>query len=200
MRFTDFSRKRNEPMPHENREIFQNARNTAKIAVLLIASIYASHAYAAQAEMKDGSLRTFLQKYLKGSDPAVDPTTRYSVATVSLDDRTQMNFVYISGDQWCGSGGCTALLLVANRSSFKVVQKFTLARLPILVLPTLTNGWHDIVLGVRGGGVPGHQAVLHYNGSKYPGNPSMAPASHPAEPPVAGTELPLSEDGDLLYP
>jgi hypothetical protein len=110
-----------------------------------------------------------------------------------------MELVYISGDTWCGSGGCFAVLLKADGSSFEVVQTFTLARLPIRVLPSVTNGWHDLALWVRGGGVPGRVAILRYNGSKYPSNPSMAPALKSNELPI-GTDLPLEQSGYLLYP
>lgn len=144
-------------------------------------------------------LRLFLQKYCQGGDPAPDRTTRYSVASVSLDDRTQMDLVYISGDEWCGSGGCFAVLLEPGGLSFKVIQKFTLARLPIKVLPSLTHGWHDLAMPVQGGGIPGHVAVLQYNGSKYPSNPSMAPPLKSNDLP-SGAELPLQQFGDLLYP
>lgn len=110
-----------------------------------------------------------------------------------------MDLVYISGDEWCGSGGCFAVLLEPNGLSFKVIQKFTLARLPIKILPSLTHGWHDLAMPVQGGGISGHVAVLQYNGSKYPSNPSMAPPLKSNDLP-SGAELPLQQFGDLLYP
>jgi hypothetical protein len=178
----------------------QWARKWLKRATLLFVGACSSHAHATESDMKDVSLQTFLQEYLKGSSSTVDPTTRYSVAKLSLDDKTQMDFVYISGQRWCGSGGCTALLLRLDRTSFKVIEKFSLVRLPILVLPNLTNGWHDIALWVRGGGASGRPAVLRYNGARYPSNPSTEPAPHLTELPAGGIELPLRPDGDLLYP
>jgi hypothetical protein len=110
-----------------------------------------------------------------------------------------MYLAYISGQRWCGSGGCAAFILERDHSSFRVIQEFSLARLPITVLPNRTNGWHDLAMWVRGGGITSpYIAVLRYDGSKYPTNPSTAPALQSAE--NTGRELPLKENGDLLYP
>jgi hypothetical protein len=177
----------------------RRSRSWLKVTALLLTSAWAAYAFAAETATSDGVLRTFLQGYLKGPDPTVDRTTRYSTAPVSLDNGTQMELIYLSGQRWCGSGGCTALLLEADGSSFKVIEKFTLVRLPIRVLPNLTNGWHDLAMWVQGGGISGHAAVLRYDGSKYPSNPSVAPATQSAGPPDSGLDLPLKRDGELLY-
>lgn len=175
------------------------SRIQTKVAITLLVSALGLGVFPAISATSNQDLQTFLQKYCKDGDPTADRTTRYSAASVSLDDKTQMELVYISGDTWCGSGGCFAVLLKPEGSSFKVIQEFTLARLPIRVLPSLTNGWHDLAMWVRGGGVSGRVAILRYNGSKYPSNPSMAPALKTNELPK-GAELPLQQFGDLLYP
>lgn len=96
--------------------------------------------------------------------------------------------------------GCTALLLEPLGSSFRVVDRFTLAGHPIRILPSMTNGWRDIAMEVRGGGIhPRRTVVLMFNDHKYPSNPSMAPELSSARADQEGVILPLDEQGDLLY-
>ena len=146
-----------------------------------------------------GAIRSFLQNKV-GWGPVSDKAMRYSFARVSLDGtRPRQILVYISGQGWCGSGGCTALLLEPLGSSFKVIDRFTLARLPIRILPSKTHGWYDLTMPVAGGGIiDGYTALLRFNGREYPSNPSMAPKLA-ASMAGAGTEVPLSEHGSLVY-
>lgn len=143
-------------------------------------------------------LRAFLQKKVSWG-PAEDKDMRYSFARVSLDEKTEQVFVYLSGPGWCGSGGCTALLLQLEGVSYRIVDKFTLVHLPIRILPSLTNGWHDIAMLVQGGGITdGHMAILRFDGHAYPDNPSLAPKLPETEAAV-GTSVQLSERGSLVY-
>jgi len=97
-------------------------------------------------------LPIFLQKYVGYSDE-VKPT-RYSATAVSLrDDGTLQTIVYLTNDGWCGSGGCTTLILEPKDYDYRVVTKITATRLPIRVLSTKTNGWHEIAIHVQGGGI-----------------------------------------------
>lgn len=69
------------------------------------------------------------------------------------------------------------LILRPQGSSFKIINKITIVNLPIRVLSSITNGWHDISVFVEGGGIqPGYEARLAFNGKKYPSNPSAPPA------------------------
>lgn len=170
-------------------------RKIAVIALLLGTQMVG--ACAAQGrDVDEGSVRTFLRSYFKGPE---DKTTRYSAAPVTLGAKGDEIFVYVTGRFWCGSGGCTALLLQPADGSFKVVVRFTLVRLPIVVLPSKTNGWHDIAMSVEGGGiVPARMVILRFDGHKYPNNPSMAPKL-PSAMAGTGTKVPLSEHGSLVY-
>lgn len=145
------------------------------------------------------TLRSFLQKKV-GWGPVSDKAMRYSFSRVSLDGNgSKQILVYVSGPGWCGSGGCTALLLEPYDSSFRVIDKFTLARLPIRILSSKTHGWHDLAMPVGGGGIiHGYIALLRFDGHKYPSNPSMAPKL-PVKLVGTGTEVPLSEKGSLVY-
>jgi len=135
---------------------------------------------------EDASLRAFLRDCVK--DPFEDYTaTRYSAVFVDLrDDQTHEVIVRLSSDGWCGTGGCTTLILAPLGSSYKIISKITSTRLPIRVLSEKTNGWHDITVWVEGGGTqPGYEAELSFDGRSYPTNPSVPPARHLSEQ-VAG--------------
>lgn len=53
----------------------------------------------------------------------------------------------------------------------------TVVQLPIRVLESTANGWHDLGVWVQGGGIqPGYEAALSFDGRTYPRNPTVAPA------------------------
>jgi|CZKR01.1.fsa_nt_gi hypothetical protein len=126
------------------------------------------------------SLKVFLQKYLGEPDPGFEKeaSTRYSSAFVDLkDDGTKEFIVYVSGRGWCGTGGCVMLILAPEGESYKVVTRTMVTRLPIRVLTTKSNGWHDISVVVAGGRIqPGYEAELSFDGKTYPSNPTVSPA------------------------
>ncbi len=147
------------------------------------------------------AVATFLRGYLKGPDGVADETARYAAAFVHLDDTDRKQvIVHFTDQRSCGSGGCQTLILDPQESSFRVVTSLGIGWPPIRVLSTKTNGWHDLALRVRGGGVrPGYEARLQFNGNTYPRNPSIPPAE-PLTRAVAGTvAIPASAEGTLLY-
>lgn len=174
------------------------SRSWPGIAIFL-AGTWIVPVYGAERATGEEALRGFLQGYVQ-SNGSEDRTVRYSDAQVSLDNKTPMRLVYLSGRDWCGSGGCTALLLKSDGAKWKIVNRFTLARLPIRILPSLTKGWHDITMPVSGGGASSHISVLRYNGSKYPSNPSIAPTLRSSKQAEGDVELPLKPAGEPLYP
>lgn len=76
-------------------------------------------------------------------------------------------FVGFNGADFCGTGGCTALLLAANG---KLITYFTVADYPFIIYNEKTKGWKNLV--VRSNRA---DRLLTWNGSKYPSNPSLAP-------------------------
>jgi hypothetical protein len=177
------------------------------VAVAAVGFMFLAASGLAQPQHKPSSdqmdsLKKFLQNYVGNSDH--DRATQYSSAFVDLrDDGTQEVIVYLTGDGWCGSGGCTTLVLVPTDSSYTVVTKITIVRPPIRILVTKSNNWHDIAVRVQGGGIiNAYEAKLSFNGRTYPRNPSVPPAGRLAEK-VAGEEVvpitALTEKGTPLY-
>lgn len=147
------------------------------------------------------ALRNFLRVYLRGPDGVADKTTRYAAAFVNLNDSGKRQvIVYFTDRHSCGSGGCQTLILDPHGSSFKVITSLAIGWPPIRVLNATTNGWHDIALWVRGGGIrPGYEARLQFDGNTYPRNPSVPPAL-PLSGTVAGTVvIPASPKITPLY-
>jgi hypothetical protein len=125
-------------------------------------------------------LKTFLMDHLLHNNSPDNRLARYSFSFVDLnDDGKPEVIVHISARDWCGSGGCTTLVLASTNASYRIVSEISISRLPIRVLTSKTNGWHDISVWVQGGGIqPGYEAKLTFDGSGYPENPTMPPAVH----------------------
>ena len=121
------------------------------------------------------ALVRFLQDYVGAEGESKN--TEYAAALVDLRNKeTKEAIVYLWNNGWCGTGGCTMLILVPNAGSYKLITKTPIVRLPIRVLTTKTNGWHDISVIVGGGGLAAYEAKLSFDGSSYPQNPSVPPA------------------------
>lgn len=125
---------------------------------------------------EQAALQSFLRIYLR--DPYYDyKQTRYIAASVELNEKTPGAIVYLTDQKSCGSSGCTTLILVRDNESYRVVTSIPAAWLPIRILESKTNGWRDIGVWVEGGGIrPGYEAVLSFNGTTYPKNPTVPPA------------------------
>jgi len=136
-------------------------------------------------------LTRFLQKYI-GIPTEETKTTRYSAAFVDLrDDQTKDVLIYLSSDGWCGTGGCTMLILAPEGTFYRVVTKIPAVRLPIRLLATKSNGWHDIgVVARRNGTEPLYEAILSSDGKSYP--PSVSEAG--------GAELEKIMPGRIVMP
>jgi len=144
----------------------------------------------------EDSVKRFLQDYVKTAGFGDDETTRYYASFVNLGDGGRQDVVvYLTGQSWCGSGGCTTLILAPKGSSYIVVTRITITRPPIRVLATRSNGWHDISVQVQGGGIqPGYEVQLSFDGKTYPRNPSTPPARRLTEK-VPGEVLVAATDG-----
>lgn len=103
--------------------------------------------------------------------------TRYIYNHVSLDGEHDQVLVMLWGPYFSGSGGSTGVLLEkTGSSSYRMVNKFSLFRNPVLVTANRTHGWYDLVLPVSGGGMAAQYSRLSHGVGGYPENPSVAPA------------------------
>jgi hypothetical protein len=167
------------------------------VALGLLAAVLTTNADAAQPRL-DSTLKAFLQNYVKESP---DTTLRVSVAAVDLGgDGKKETLVYLSGQDWCGTGGCPLLVLAREGSSFRVISTTTITRPPIRILPTRSHGWSDLGVTVVGGGImQAYVAKLPFNGSGYARNPTTAPASR-ARGPQGSVVISADDPGEPLFP
>ena len=152
---------------------------------------------------QDDPLKRFLQEYLGKPNPPSEKlgATRYSSVLVDLkEDSTSEFIVYVTGREWCGTGGCMMLILAPEGTSYRVVTKAPVTRLPIRVLATKSNGWHDISVVARINGIePLYEEVLSFDGETYTSNPFA-----PSTPPFKGEDhgkivIPATAKGAPLY-
>src|SRR5215469_7969591 len=124
------------------------------VLLMILALSYPARSAAQIPSGGEESLKAFLQNCEGQLSSAAERTTRYTVAFVDLrGDGAKEVIVYLVGPRWCGSGGCTSLLLLPVGPSWKIMSKTTVTQLPIRVLSTKTNGWHDLGVWVQGGGI-----------------------------------------------
>lgn len=148
----------------------------------------AADAAAPPASPADAALTAFLQD-----------RTREAMAPLGYVARTTgegagaLTLVYLIGPEYCGSGGCNLLILRRSADGYDVLGETTVTHAPIRVLSSRTNGLPDIGVRVSGGGITeGYEAKLAFDGTRYPSNPTVAPAERVEG--VRGVTLITDED------
>lgn len=111
-------------------------------------------------------------------------TARYKRADADLDgDGRSEALVYVTDPSYCGSGGCTLLVLSPGERGYRMALRSTVTQLPVRLLPTFTRGWRDLGVTVSGGGITRpYVARLRFDGHSYPGNPTAAPRMSSNQP------------------
>lgn len=114
-------------------------------------------------------------QYAHPFDPNLDLDEMEVAWTDLNDDGQQDALVYLHGTAWCGSGGCTVLVLAAVDSvdveelgAYTPLAEISLMHGPVTVAPAMTNGWHDLVVE----GEPRTWRRLSFDGETYPFSPS----------------------------
>ena len=83
------------------------------------------------------------------------------------EDGKKEILVGFTGPYFCGSGGCTQLLLDDQGN---VITQFSVSGNPVVIDTNKTNGWKDLFIYSGG-----KYRIVKFNGKKYPSNPSMQP-------------------------
>ena len=123
-------------------------------------------------------LREMFREDLPGM---ADVDRRFQMYKINLDtDSSDEVFVRFMSPYFCGSGGCTFLLLDDDLS---LITRFTVTRAPFFVEQTLENNWKMIMLRSEG-----EWKLLTNKGDGYPGNPTVLPKA-PYDAPSANAVL-----------
>lgn len=160
--------------------------------VMLFVGAHTSAQLGGSAAGSGDSLKGFLQTYLRDPTMGIDNTTKYAASSVDLrGDGVREAIVYVTGQNWCASGGCVTLVLAPDGATYRVVSRILITRPPIRVLTTKSHGWRDISVRVQGGGdVVGYEARLSFDGTSYP----ISPSNNRAE------KLKTDVPGDVVIP
>jgi hypothetical protein len=125
------------------------------------------------ASQTKASVQTAVSNYFQGQNVSLPADQEWMTQYVDLNDDGQEDaLVVLTGPEWCGTGGCTLLVVAKEANGFRVVSKSTLIQTPLVVSETRTNGWRDLIVEVRGNGM----VALKFDGKGYPSNPSTQPA------------------------
>lgn len=90
-------------------------------------------------------------------------------------DGEQEAIVLMMGADWCGTGGCTLIVLKKNVASWRVISKTPTSRAPVELLNGKTNGWFDLAVMIQGGGdLARKKALLKFQSNGYVKHPEMA--------------------------
>lgn len=114
-------------------------------------------------------LRAAIQNYLQNPPLRNFKPTSYLFAFVDLAGNGKRQAVaYLTGTGWCGSSGCTLLVLTQDVPSYKVISRIPGVKLPIRTLDTRSHGWRDLSVFIQGGGVVrGYDEMVRYDGEGY---------------------------------
>lgn len=140
-------------------------------------AVLAVFATSAVAETKVNEAPAILTAAIKAKiKKAGLPEFDYALADLNSDGIDDA-IVLLKGPAWCGSGGCTMLVFKGEQDDFKFISKSTITSEPIRVSPEKRRGWKELIVYTGGIG----DVVMHFNGEKYPFNPSVQPKATKAQ-------------------
>ncbi|RZI99822.1 MAG: hypothetical protein EON90_09875 [Brevundimonas sp.] len=114
----------------------------------------------------------------------------YALARIDLNsDGRREAVAYLVDQGFCGTGGCTMVVLTPSGSTDRRIGNTPTTRLPIRLLRSSHNGWRDIQTDVRGYGVANEQAIVSYNGHRYLRQDDQPPPTN--EPIIIADTTPL---------
>jgi hypothetical protein len=104
------------------------------------------------------------EKSRAGSDPRPSQYM-YTFVRLSSENRPEA-VVFLQGEGWCGTGGCTTLVLARNDSGYKIISHIPATPLPIRLLKAKSHGWHNLAVWTPTDGVF-HEELLVFDGARY---------------------------------
>ncbi len=123
------------------------------------------------AELKE-SVKIFL------TETKAPAASRYKVVRHDLNNdgrRDALVLFEAPYGYWCGSHGCTMLVMKAKNEDFSLVNSIQPVREPVYISPEASNGWKDIMVRVSGRWSGAKNVAMKYDGREYPMNPDEQP-------------------------
>jgi heat shock protein HslJ len=132
---------------------------------------YEEHDFRTEPDEKlEAAIRAAAPSYTREivGDDAESRKARYVHGRVDLngDGRDEV-FAYMLGPFFCGTGGCTLFLFREAGERYELINDFPISRLPLIVSPVESRGWHDLVRPESGGGAPASFVRHTFDGTRY---------------------------------
>ena len=105
----------------------------------------------------------FKEDIEKGFLDSLSRQFKYSQVDLNEDGSLEI-LVGLTGPYFCGSGGCTVLLLTNHGD---MITRFSVVKYPAYLGQESSNGWKNLILFSGG-----KNRTVQYNGTTYPSNPS----------------------------
>lgn len=106
-----------------------------------------------------------VRSYTK-SFPHYDRAYALRVSAAPVPD-SALIAAYVSGFPFCGSGGCTLLVLQPTRHGFRIVGEQDMVFSPVMLLPTGKANHPDLGVWSRGYPEGGHEVAIRFVGRRY---------------------------------
>ena len=150
---------------------------------LLLASL--SVADTTQGVDRHETLQAAVLEYIRPIDAEWESTSFQSAWVDLNSDGLEDAVVYLSGTTWCGSSGCTVLILEAmpeedvdEMGAFRPAAEISMMHGPLTVQPSEDGGWSDLIVQTSAG----KTMALRFDGETYPLSPSDGkPVADPTE-------------------
>ena len=125
---------------------------------------------------------------------------RYLYSRIDLDDDDRPEtFVYTLGPYFCGSGGCSLFLFSGSEEGYELLGTFALARTPVIVSSTVSEGRRDFFRLESGGGAAASWVLHRFDGEAWRESERQAGDEQPAGTPVLAGDF-TWDDGLPLEP
>jgi hypothetical protein len=145
----------------------------SKISLLLLPMIFLIGSTVKAQEVDPAITEKIKQTLAKnyGTTPANDRSFIYNAVDLNDDGKNEY-LIGLTGSTFCGSAGCTMLVL---NNKFGINTRMTIVQFPVYIGPPgtkeVTKGYSNIYVSTKGVGY----VKMAWNGTKYPTNPSLAP-------------------------
>jgi hypothetical protein len=125
-----------------------------------------------------------------------DYEAHYFSASIDLGgDARPESVVLVAGPMVCGSGGCNLMVFTQGDDGLRLVSSISVVRAPVRAMQQRSHGWRNLVVHVSGGGAVAHDAELRFDGTGYPANPTVPPATKVSD--AAQAEVLIPEFGSF---
>jgi hypothetical protein len=156
---------------------FEASRRSASASWIMAAGLTLASAAGISEAAGLPALDKVLQAHFKA-----EAVPAYTYALADLNGDGQLDAVVMMSDRdYCGSGGCSLGVLRGTKKSFVFVSESSISNEPIRVLRESRQGWKSLSVSVSGGGAQPGEAIMRFNGKRYPRNPSVQPLAKAAD-------------------